>query len=92
MVLGLERDRLIRRQPGVARSIEILVPHKTCQFTTALCTPTVCDIFQNEGAPENIAASIVGHKVKTLSYGPYAGAPALATKEEVMKLLRYPSS
>jgi len=31
----------------------------------------------------------VGHKVKTLSYGLYAGAPALATKVEVMKLLRY---
>jgi DNA-binding MarR family transcriptional regulator len=26
MVLGLERDRLIRRQPGVARSIDLLVP------------------------------------------------------------------
>lgn len=26
MVLGLERDRLVTRQPGVARSINILVP------------------------------------------------------------------
>ena len=26
MVLGLERNGLIRRQPGVARSIDILVP------------------------------------------------------------------
>jgi len=26
MVLGLERDGLIKRQPGVARSIDILVP------------------------------------------------------------------
>ena len=26
MVLGLERDGFIRRQPGVARSIDILVP------------------------------------------------------------------
>lgn len=26
MVLGLERDGLIRRQPGVARSIDILIP------------------------------------------------------------------
>ncbi|MBS0525419.1 MAG: SOS response transcriptional repressor [Proteobacteria bacterium] len=26
MVLGLERNGLIRRQPGVARSIEVLVP------------------------------------------------------------------
>jgi DNA-binding MarR family transcriptional regulator len=26
MVLGLERDGLIRRQPGVARSIDILLP------------------------------------------------------------------
>ena len=26
MVLGLERDGLIRRQPGIARSITILVP------------------------------------------------------------------
>jgi DNA-binding MarR family transcriptional regulator len=26
MVLGLERAGLIRRQPGVARSIEVLVP------------------------------------------------------------------
>ena len=31
MVLGLERDGLIRRQPGVARSIDILVPLMTCQ-------------------------------------------------------------
>jgi DNA-binding MarR family transcriptional regulator len=28
MVLGLERDGLIRRQPGVARSIDLLVPHE----------------------------------------------------------------
>ncbi len=28
MVLGLERDGLIRRQPGLARSIELLVPPK----------------------------------------------------------------
>jgi DNA-binding MarR family transcriptional regulator len=26
MILGLERDGFIRRQPGVARSIDILVP------------------------------------------------------------------
>jgi DNA-binding MarR family transcriptional regulator len=26
MVLGLERDGFIRRQPGVARSIDVLVP------------------------------------------------------------------
>jgi DNA-binding MarR family transcriptional regulator len=28
MVLGLERDGFIRRQPGVARSIDVLVPHQ----------------------------------------------------------------
>lgn len=28
MVRGLERDGLIRRQPGVPRSIDILVPHR----------------------------------------------------------------
>jgi DNA-binding MarR family transcriptional regulator len=28
MVLGLERDGFITRQPGVARSISILVPHQ----------------------------------------------------------------
>jgi len=26
MVLGLERSGVIRRQPGVARSIELLIP------------------------------------------------------------------
>jgi hypothetical protein len=26
MIIGLERDGFIRRQPGVARSIDILVP------------------------------------------------------------------
>ena len=30
MIMTLERNGLIRRQPGVARSIQVLVPPKTC--------------------------------------------------------------
>ena len=35
MIVTLERNAFIRRQPGVPRSIEILVPPKACQFSNA---------------------------------------------------------
>jgi len=36
MVLGLERDRRIQRQPGVARSIKILVIQRPAKTATVM--------------------------------------------------------
>jgi integrase len=51
---------------------------------------TVIDMFRNAGAREEIVAAFVGHKVKTITYGLYAGAPPLSVMAETMTLLKYP--
>jgi hypothetical protein len=66
------------------------MPKATAIYRTGtLCAAPSAISSKIEGALENIVASIVGHEVKTLSYGLYAGAPALATTAEIMKLLCY---
>lgn len=53
---------------------------------------TVIDMFRNAGAREEIVASFVGHKVKTITYGLYAGPPPLSVQAETMALLKYPEA
>jgi integrase len=51
---------------------------------------TVCTIFEDTGVAENVVAHIVGHKLKTMSYGLYSGGPSLAVKAKAIAKLRYP--
>ena len=52
---------------------------------------TIIKMFRDVGAREEIVASFVGHKIKTITYGLYAGlAVPLAVQAETMALLSYP--
>jgi integrase len=51
---------------------------------------TVCTMFEDAGVAENYVAHIVGHRLRTMSYGLYSGGPALAAKARAMRKLRYP--
>jgi integrase len=52
---------------------------------------TVITILENEGVAENIVASIVGHEVKTITYGLYSGGATLAVKQAAIARLAYPA-
>jgi hypothetical protein len=39
---------------------------------------------------EMLIARIVGHKIETMSVGPYGSGPSLVTKVKAMRKLRYP--
>jgi integrase len=52
---------------------------------------TVAHLFENAGAPETVAADIVGHTIATLTYGVYAGKTAMDKRLEWLeRAIRYP--
>lgn len=51
---------------------------------------TVSTLLQNAGVPEPTAANIVGHKIKTMTYGVYSAGASLPVKFAAIKKLRYP--
>jgi integrase len=53
---------------------------------------TVITMFEDAGVAENVVAHIVGHQLRTMSYGLYSGGPSLATKAAAMALLKYPKA
>jgi integrase len=53
---------------------------------------TVATLLENAGAPEGIAADILGHEKKTLSYGLYSSGSSMQRKiEAIEKLISIPS-
>ena len=50
---------------------------------------TVVTILRNAGAPEDVVADIVGHKINTMTYGLYSGEVSLAVKRETLDKLAY---
>lgn len=46
---------------------------------------TLTTALENAGIPENLAADIVGHEKKTMTYGVYSGGHALATMREALE-------
>ncbi len=53
---------------------------------------TVVTIMDNAGVPEGVAADIVGHAKKTMTYGLYSGGATLETKRAALAKLTYPFS
>ncbi len=51
---------------------------------------TVATLLENAGVPENIAADILGHEKKTITYGLYSGGTAFEAKMEAIKRIDYP--
>jgi integrase len=43
--------------------------------------------LEQGGAPENITAAIVGHKIQTMSYGLYSGGPSYDQKKIAINLI-----
>ncbi len=50
---------------------------------------TVATKLENAGVPELDAARLLGHRVKTMSYGVYSGGPDIARLAEVVERIEY---
>jgi integrase len=50
---------------------------------------TVATQLENAGIPEGVAADIVGHEKKTLTYGLYSGGTSTEIKFEAVKKIKY---
>jgi integrase len=53
---------------------------------------TVATLLENAGVPEGIAADILGHEKKTLSYGLYSSGSSMQRKREAIEKLVYPGA
>lgn len=53
---------------------------------------TVATLLDNAGVPENVAASIIGHDVPTMTYGTYSGGPSIEVKAAALELIDYPEA
>lgn len=52
---------------------------------------TVATLLENAKVPENVAADILGHEKKTMTYGLYSDGASLAVKARALGKLRYPA-
>ena len=52
---------------------------------------TVATLLENAGVDETIAAHIVGHKIKTLTYGLYSSGTKMSLKLEAINKISYPA-
>lgn len=50
---------------------------------------TVTTIFENSGVEEGLAADIVGHEKKTITYGLYSGGSSTRRKQEAINKITY---
>lgn len=50
---------------------------------------TVATLLENAGVPEGVAADIVGHEKKTMTYGLYSGGTSTKIKYEAIKKIKY---
>jgi len=50
---------------------------------------TVATQLENAGVPEGVAADIVGHEKKTMTYGLYSGGTSTKIKYEAVKKIKY---
>lgn len=50
---------------------------------------TVATLLENAGVPEGVAADIVGHEKKTMTYGLYSGGTSTKIKFEAIKRIKY---
>ena len=53
---------------------------------------TVATLLENAGVPEGIAADILGHEKKTLSYGLYSSGSSMQRKREAIEKVVYPEA
>lgn len=53
---------------------------------------TVITLLENAGAVESTVAAIVGHEIKTITYGLYSGGASLEVKAAALALLDYPGA
>jgi integrase len=51
---------------------------------------TVATLLENAGVIEGVAADILGHEKKTMTYGLYSGGTSLAIKQEAIREISYP--
>lgn len=52
---------------------------------------TVATLLENAGVDETVAAHIVGHKIKTMTYGLYSSGTKMSLKLEAINKISYPA-
>ena len=50
---------------------------------------TVATQLENAGVPEGVAADIIGHEKKTITYGLYSGGTSAKIKQDAVKKIEY---
>lgn len=53
---------------------------------------TVATLLENAGVPENVAADLLGHDKKTMTYGVYSGGARLDVLREALNRIDYPTA
>ena len=88
---GLKPDKYGDRKPALGRRFSIM---KTAMgfgpnLVLHSIRKTVSTMLEQAGVPENVAADILGHKKRTMSYGLYSGGTSLEQKREAIEKLDY---
>lgn len=52
---------------------------------------TVATLLENAGVTELVAAQLVGHKIKTMTYGVYSGGASIENKLKAINKISYPA-
>jgi hypothetical protein len=51
----------------------------------------VATLLDNAGVAETVAADIIGHEKKSMTYGVYSGGSTLKTMKAAIEKLKYPA-
>ena len=89
---GLTATPLVHRSDGIGRHFGAL---KTAmgfgrQHNLHSIRRTFVSILENAGCAENVVAAIVGHGIRSLTYGLYSSGPSLEVKRAAIERLSYP--
>lgn len=101
---GLEADDFLIPSPAKNKYDDRSAPlskrfgylKKDCGFTDRSkvfhsLRRTVSTLLENAGVSEGVAADIVGHKKKTMTYGLYSGGTSLENKLKALNKMKYPA-
>lgn len=94
LIPGLVADKHGNRSRDISRLFGLLKTKLGYgpEFVLHSIRKTVATQLENAGVSEGIAADILGHKKRTMTYGLYSGGASLKVKAAALAKLRYPTS
>ncbi|MCV2351994.1 tyrosine-type recombinase/integrase [Paucibacter sp. Y2R2-4] len=82
---GIRSDPLSKRFGKLKESLEFGKAHSFHSIRK-----TVATLLEQAGVPEGVAADILGHEKKTMTYGLYSGGSSIQAKRDALEKVRYP--